>query len=181
MGRWWRRRPIFLVPIQPTARCLDGDRPLPIADLWRQRFDGRLGELVVDMQERAEVALELKESHLDALSYTTKPKGIPVAELDTGEAEILRELIGCYLGRLADELADRQASLVDQEFDRLAFVWAGGVERGEPHYYRIQGQRIFIEYDNTQRGANHIHAVWRDLANDFGGDVLARHYADSPH
>ena len=40
---------------------------------------------------------------------------------------------------------------------------------------------MFIEYDNSQRGANHVHTVWRDLANDFGGDVLARHYAQSRH
>jgi Protein of unknown function (DUF3500) len=40
---------------------------------------------------------------------------------------------------------------------------------------------VFIEYDNSQRGANHIHTVWRDLANDFGGDALARHYAQSRH
>ena len=67
------------------------------------------------------------------------------------------------------------------EFDRLGFLWAGGAERGQPHYYRIQGERVFIEYDNSQRGANHVHTVWRDLANDFGGDALARHYAQSRH
>jgi hypothetical protein len=101
--------------------------------------------------------------------------------LDAGQTSILRELIDCYLTRLPDELADQQARLVEREFDRLGFLWAGGAERGQPHYYRIQGERLFIEYDNSQRGANHIHAVWRDLANDFGGDVLARHYAQSRH
>ena len=71
--------------------------------------------------------------------------------------------------------------LVEREFERLCFLWAGGAERHEPHYYRIQGERLFIEYDNSQRGANHIHTVWRDLANDFGGDALARHYAEARH
>jgi hypothetical protein len=94
---------------------------------------------------------------------------------------ILRELLDTFLGRRPDELADQQASLVEREFDRLAFLWAGGAERGQPHYYRIQGERLYIEYDNVQRGANHIHTVWRDLANDFGGDALARHYAQSHH
>jgi hypothetical protein len=68
---------------------------------------------------------------------------------------------------------------VAQEFDKLAFLWAGSGERNEPHYYRIQGERLFIEYDNAQRGGNHIHAVWRDLANDFDGDILAHQYAES--
>jgi hypothetical protein len=42
-------------------------------------------------------------------------------------------------------------------------------ELGKPHYYRIQGPTIIIEYDNTQNNANHIHTVVRDLKTDFGG------------
>jgi Protein of unknown function (DUF3500) len=32
-----------------------------------------------------------------------------------------------------------------------------------------------VEYDNTQREANHVHSVWRDPEGDFGADVLTRH------
>ncbi|MDH3661428.1 MAG: DUF3500 domain-containing protein [Alphaproteobacteria bacterium] len=113
----------------------------------------------------------------DGLSFSFTPRGVGPADLAHGEIDILRELIGCYLDRLPDALADQQATLVDQEFDKIRFAWAGSDQRRQPHYYRIQGERLLIEYDNTQNGANHIHAVWRDLANDFGGDVLARHYA----
>ena len=158
-----------------------GDRPLPIADIFRRRFEGRLAELVADMQSQLEATLGVEQAHLDAVSFSAEPKGIPVAALDAGQTSILRELLGCYLARLPDELADQQARLVEREFDRLSFLWAGSAERGQPHYYRIQGERVFIEYDNSQRGANHIHTVWRDLANDFGGDALARHYAQSRH
>jgi len=118
------------------------------------------------------------EARTEGLRFTRMPKGIAAPNLNDGETGILRALIGCYLDRLPDVLADQQAALVEQEFEKIAFAWAGGDERREPHYYRIQGERLFIEYDNTQNDANHIHAVWRDLANDFGGDVLARHYAE---
>jgi hypothetical protein len=158
-----------------------GDRPLPIPDLFRRRFEGRLAELVVDMQTQLEAALGVQAAHLDALSFSAEPKGVAAARLDAGQTSILRDLIDCYLARLPEELADQQARLVEREFDRLGFLWAGGAERGQPHYYRIQGERVFIEYDNSQRGANHVHTVWRDLANDFGGDALARHYAQSHH
>jgi len=57
------------------------------------------------------------------------------------------------------------------------FLWAGGVERGEPHYYRLQSDDWLIEYDNTQRDVNHIHTVLRHWTNDFGADVLAEHHA----
>jgi hypothetical protein len=158
-----------------------GDRPLPVSEIFRQRFEGRAGAMMADMQAQMEATVGVQQAHLDALSFTAEPKGIAVSSLDAGQTEILRALIGTFLGRLPDQLADQQASLIDREFDRLAFLWAGGAERGEPHYYRIQGERVLIEYDNSQRGANHIHTVWRDLANDFGGDALARHYAQSRH
>jgi hypothetical protein len=159
----------------------EGDHPLPIGDLWRGRFTGDLAQLVADMQGNAEKKLGLEGAHLNRLSFARQPKGIPVGDLKDGQLSILRELIGCYLNRLPEKLADQQKALVEREFNAITFAWAGSDERYQPHYYRIQGERVFIEYDNTQRDANHIHAVWRDLANDFGGDVLARHYADSEH
>jgi hypothetical protein len=158
-----------------------GDRPLPVSEVFRQRFEGRAATMMAEMQAQMEATVGVQEAHLDALSFTAEPKGIPVSAFDPGQTEILRALIGCFLDRLPNQLADQQARLIDRELDRLKFLWAGGTEHGEPHYYRIQGERVFIEYDNSQRGANHIHTVWRDLANDFGGDALARHYAQSRH
>ena len=58
----------------------------------------------------------------------------------------------------------------------LYFAWAGGLERGEPHYYRVQAGNFVLEYDNVQNGANHVHSVWRDFGHDFGADLLGEHY-----
>jgi hypothetical protein len=60
--------------------------------------------------------------------------------------------------------------------DKIYFAWAGGLERGEPHYYRVQGGSFVLEYDNVQNGANHVHSVWRDFDHDFGADLLGEHY-----
>ena len=38
-----------------------------------------------------------------------------------------------------------------------------------------------LEYDNTQNNNNHIHAVYRDFENDFGEDLLRKHYQETPH
>jgi hypothetical protein len=65
--------------------------------------------------------------------------------------------------------------------DRIKFAWMGGAEKGDGHYYRIQGSTFLIEYDNTQNDANHIHSVWRDFKGDFGRDLLAAHYQAYPH
>jgi TonB family protein len=69
----------------------------------------------------------------------------------------------------------------DAGFDKIYFAWAGGVNKGDPHYYRIQSPAFLIEYDNTQNNANHIHSVWRDFNGDFGEDLLREHYQTTPH
>jgi hypothetical protein len=66
---------------------------------------------------------------------------------------------------------------VEAGLDEVHFGWAGGSQPGQGHYYSILGPTLLIEYDNTQDGANHIHSVWRDLRDDWGTDLLARHYA----
>jgi hypothetical protein len=61
----------------------------------------------------------------------------------------------------------------------IFFAWAGGIHRGDPHYYRIQSASFLIEFDDTQDGANHIHSVWRDFNGDWGADFLKQHYQTS--
>ena len=60
--------------------------------------------------------------------------------------------------------------------ERIHFAWAGPIEPGHAHYYRIHGPTALIELDNTQNDANHIHSVWHDPRNDFGADLLRAHY-----
>ena len=47
---------------------------------------------------------------------------------------------------------------------------------GQPHYYRVQGDDLLIEYDNTADDGNHAHTVLRRPRSDFGDDILAAHY-----
>ena len=62
----------------------------------------------------------------------------------------------------------------------MYFAWAGGLEPGQGHYYRVQTPTFLFEYDNTQNDANHIHAVWRQFDGDFGEDLLRQHYETEP-
>lgn len=110
------------------------------------------------------------------------PPGIAVGRLEREQAALLRRLVEEYLSRMAEPLAAaRRARLERSDFSQITFAWAGSIERGQPHYYRIQGPSFLIEYDNTQNQANHIHTVWRDFAGDFGRDLLREHYRDAPH
>ena len=116
--------------------------------------------------------------HETALAYTFNPKGLAASALSSGQRDILMQLIREYIGRMPDEVAELElAQLQAEGIDGVYFVWAGSLERHQGHYYRVQGSRFLLEYDNTQNDANHIHSVWRDAANDFGTDLLAQHYA----
>ena len=106
--------------------------------------------------------------------------GLPAAEMTPDQQRQFRRLLELYAGRMADSAAARQLRRIDEAgFERLHFAWAGANEPGEPHYYRIHGPTVLVEFDNSQ--GNHIHSVWRDLENDFGGDLLRKHYARQPH
>jgi hypothetical protein len=90
--------------------------------------------------------------------------------------EILTALLGTYIGRLPDAIAEREmAKVTGPAFAALHLAWAGSLDPRRPHYYRIQGHRLLVEYDNTTRGANHVHSVWRDPVGDFGMDLLGAH------
>lgn len=108
--------------------------------------------------------------------------GLAAAKLTPEQATQLKSLVKIYVNRLRGDLADADWKKIESAgWDKVYFGWAGGIEKGDPHYYRVQGPTFLIEYDNTQNDANHIHAVWRDFNNDFGEDLLRKHYAETPH
>ena len=108
--------------------------------------------------------------------------GLPAAEMTVDQQRQMRRLLELYARRMADSSAGRQLRRIeDAGFERLHFAWAGAHQPRQPHYYRIHGPTVLVEYDNSQGGGNHIHTVWRDLENDFGGDLLRKHYARQPH
>ena len=105
------------------------------------------------------------------------PFGIRHDALDAPAQAALEALIRHYLDRARPEVAATAwEQVVDSGLGAVTFAWAGPDAPGRGHYYAVRGPRTLIEYDNTQNGANHIHAVWRDLPNDWGDDVLADHY-----
>ena len=94
--------------------------------------------------------------------------------------ERLVKLIRHYVERSADEVATNEWSNIERAgLERITFAWAGPEERWQGHYHAIRGSTFLIEYDNTQNGTNHVHAVWRDFTNDWGDDMLDAHYVNS--
>ena len=110
------------------------------------------------------------------------PVGVSYAELSEAQRDVLMRLVAEYVGNVRDDVARAERERIEKAgLGAVRFAWAGGTRVGQGHYYRIQGPTFVIEYDNTQNHANHVHSVFRDLDDDFGGDLLRRHYAESPH
>ena len=158
------------------SRLADGDQPMHLRDVWRGWFtEPRLADRVTQMGDAAELASGYDAGDYQRTALSCVPKGLPARELDAGQRDLLRALLATYLGRVPDGLS-RQADYADEAaLDAIHLAWAGPTDPGEPHYYRLQGPRLLIEYDNTQRQANHAHSVWRDPAADFGYDALGVH------
>jgi Protein of unknown function (DUF3500) len=160
------------------SRVADGDRMLYLRDVWRRPFtEPELAERIARTDAAAERANGYGPGDYARLALTTDPKGLAARDLDAGQRDLLRSLLATYTGRVPDGLSPQVDYSGDAVLDGVHLVWAGPTGPGQPLYYRLQGPRLLIEYDNTQRHANHAHSVWRDPEADFGCDVLGAHLA----
>ncbi len=105
------------------------------------------------------------------------PVGLPASAMTADQRDKLMTLVRVYLDKNSEELRARTLRKIEAEgIDGIFFAWAGGEQRWQGHYYRLHGPSFFVEYDNVQNDANHIHSVWRDIDCDFGRDLLREHY-----
>ena len=103
-------------------------------------------------------------------------EGLPASRMSGTQREMMMSLVSEYVGQVRGDLSqERLDAINDQGIDGFHFAWAGPTEKNQQHYYRIHGGNFVVEFDNRQDGANHIHSVWRDAANDFAQDVLREH------
>ena len=110
----------------------------------------------------------------------TKPEGIPWDKLTAEQQTQLTLVVKEQLFRCRPDVVKEELARIEKAgLSKIHFAWAGGLELGEPHYYRVQNETFVVEYDNTQGKANHPHSIWRDWDRDFGGDLLKRHLEES--
>lgn len=153
--------------------------------LAAEEDQGRALMLALDEAQRR-TALIAERAPADIITGSDReaklaaPAGLPYARMTPDQQARLRALVEVYAGRLRSELAVHELQrIADRGWNNVHFAWAGGLERGDAHYYRIHGPGFVIEYDNTQNGANHIHTTWRDFTGDFGRDLLREHHREA--
>lgn len=118
--------------------------------------------------------------------------GLPGTKLTVGQRTMLLELIGEYVGNMADGHAKVRMDEVRGHLDKTYFAWAGASGPHDVFYYRIHSPVILIEFDHQspvalpgERGVPtraHVHAVMRTPnGNDYGKDLLRQHYKKHKH
>ncbi|HWO58729.1 MAG TPA: DUF3500 domain-containing protein [Umezawaea sp.] len=113
------------------------------------------------------------------------PEGIVAASLTADQRDGLVRLIRVYLDRLPKAQAERDLALVREHFAETRFAWRGGHGDESAFYYRIHSPVLLVEYDNhpgvfltnPEPARFHVHTIVRaPNGNDYGRDLLARHY-----
>src|SRR5215472_4881214 len=105
------------------------------------------------------------------------PNGLQASKMTAQQYDKLMALVEVYAENVPPQMAQYRMDLAKkQPKDATFFAWTGDVQRGGPHYYRVQTPAFLIEMDETQDNATHIHSVWRDYQNDWGLDLLKMHY-----
>lgn len=108
-------------------------------------------------------------------------RGLTVAAMGEAQRAQVRRILETYAASFEPSIREARLARALEGFESMRFAWAGPTERGKPHYYRLQGPRVLIEYDSSQDGGNHIHTVWRDFEGDFGRDLLREHHSRFAH
>ena len=111
--------------------------------------------------------------------------GIKGIDLDENQKATLKGIIREYVFNFEYEKATIEYNkILKAGIDNIYFGWIGGQEEKIAHYFVINGPTFLIEFDNNggpRNAANHIHTIWREKGNEYGEDVLKKHYISEKH
>ena len=167
---------------EQRARAVIWHRPPPD---FATRLVPRIGEVELpDHVFEPEPDYRISDAERSALAYVRSgPRGIGGADLTAAQLSALVDLVARVRRAAARARWPRRSCAGWTRRGRRTCGSRGRAapQRGERHYYRVQGPGLLIEHDNTQSGGNHVHSVWRVPGGDWGDDLLAAHYRAEAH
>jgi len=111
--------------------------------------------------------------------------GILGADMTAVQKAVLQYIIREFVFNMEYEKATAEyEKIIKAGIDKIYFGWIGETDEKKPHYFVLNGPTFLIEFDNNggpRRAANHIHAIWREKGNEYGEDVLKKHYLQEKH
>jgi Protein of unknown function (DUF3500) len=160
---------------EPATYDADGDSVRPLGDITDQAFD-LVNSLNGGLRQRAVLGTRPIDLVLGAGQdcRAIPPEGLPGSAMTAAQRTAFLALLGKYggLGN-AQHAAPRRAQL-EADLAGTHFAWYGPTTPGSAAYFRITGPHVVIEYSPQAMGGdpeNHIHGIYRDPTNDYGGTV----------
>jgi hypothetical protein len=117
--------------------------------------------------------------------------GLRASELTAPQKDRLLGVIQEFVSNMAEGHAKVRMEEVRRHLEATRFAWVGGTADDSPFYYRVHSPVVLIEFDHQSPvalpgprvpGKAHIHTVVRTPnGNDYGKDLLRRHYEKHKH
>ena len=115
--------------------------------------------------------------------------GLATSDMSDQQLVQLRRLLDVYVRNAAEPIADKHLLAIEADLaESTWFAWMGPTASQAGIYYRIHSPSVLIEFvtaRNRQSKArepnpNHVHSIFVYPGNNYGDDLLAKHYATSP-
>lgn len=140
--------------------------------------------LLSALSDEQRAAAELEGTYRDILAGPQADdavpdtfEGLPVSELDQDQTDLLLAAIETYVGDISAPEAEAYMARYTAELADTYLGYSGTPQMSaEDDYVRVHGPSLWIEFSlqsnkSTGKVGNHPHSVWRDLADDYGGQT----------
>lgn len=160
---------------QPASYTSAGSTVQPLGDIDQAAFT-----LVGSLDSTEQGKAVLGNSPIDLVlgpgqdCKTIQSEGLAAADMTASQQATLLQLIDHYGGLANQEDATSREAQLKADLPKTTFAWYGPTAAGSAAYFRVTGPHLVIEYSPQSMGgnaANHIHGIYRDPTNDYGGTV----------
>jgi hypothetical protein len=98
------------------------------------------------------------------------PVGISSGTLNASQLALLARFVRAYQANFPETIRDDLARRLAGSPQGFHFAWYGPPDPYKPHAFRLQSPELYIDFNNKQDEANHIHTFYRSATGDFGLD-----------
>lgn len=173
-GNQYTLTPLFQGVVPTTAKS--GPRP---GERILDRLENAARELVLSLNEPERKVAIFQPNSLTDLATGSKRNitplpvtGLAKSALTDPQLGLMSEVVNEYIAIMPNSMGQQQRTHYDSANPNdVYFGWAGSLEPNKPQYYRLQGPRFLLEFDNSRNSGTHVHSVWRDFAQDFGDQL----------
>ncbi|WP_165064947.1 DUF3500 domain-containing protein [Paludisphaera rhizosphaerae] len=116
----------------------------------------------------SDVAPKIPASPAAAKPLASGSDGIDVQKLNGDQKKLLISALEAYVHLFPDEVSADLVEKLKAGHGEGHFAWFGPTDPSKPHAFRLQGPTVFIDFNDEQNNANHIHTFYRNADGDFG-------------